>query len=163
MAVIQDVVYNHFGPADNPLPRFGPYVHHERTTGWGASVNLQCDEVRNFIIDNAVMWLRDYRVDGLRLDAVHALIDTSPIHILQSLAEEVDALSVHLGRPLTLIAESDLNEPKLITPREAGGFGVHAQWSDDFHHAVHVALTCYAHGSTLSSDEAIMEVLVALA
>ncbi len=141
MAVIQDVVYNHFGPADNPLPRFGPYVHDERTTGWGASVDLQCDEVRRFIIDNAMMWLRDYHVDGLRLDAVHALIDTSPIHILQSLAEEVDALSVHLGRPLTLIAESDLNEPKLITPREAGGFGVHAQWSDDFHHAVHVALT----------------------
>lgn len=141
IAVIQDVVYNHLGPAGNHLSAFGPYLHDEQGTAWGASVNLENQEVRRFIIDNALMWLRDYHVDGLRLDAVHALVDTSPTHILQSLAEEVDALSVHLARPLTLIAESDLNDPLLITPREAGGYGLDAQWSDDFHHSVHVALT----------------------
>jgi maltooligosyltrehalose trehalohydrolase len=87
------------------------------------------------------MWLRDFHVDGLRLDAVHALVDTSPKHILRELAEEVDALAAHVGRPLYLVAESDLNDPVVVTPREAGGHGVQAQWSDDFHHAVHVALT----------------------
>ncbi len=87
------------------------------------------------------MWLRDYHVDGLRLDAVHALVDHRAVHLLEELSQEVDALSTHLGRPLTLIAESDLNDPKLITPRAAGGYGLTAQWSDDFHHVVHVALT----------------------
>jgi len=141
LAVIQDVVYNHLGPSGNHLPRFGPYLHAERSNTWGPSINLDSVEVRRFILDNAAMWMRDYHVDGLRLDAVHALADTSPVHILQELAEETDALSAFLGRPLTLIAESDLNDPTLIMPREAGGYGLHAQWSDDFHHAVHVALT----------------------
>ena len=103
-------------------------------------------EVRRYIIDNARMWLEDYHVDGLRLDAVHALDDDSETHLLEELAVEVAVLSAHLGRPLTLIAESDLNEPILVTPREAGGFGLDAQWSDDFHHALHVALTGETHG-----------------
>jgi maltooligosyltrehalose trehalohydrolase len=99
------------------------------------------DEVRRYITDNALMWLRDYHVDGLRLDAVHALADTRAVHLLEELAGEVALISAAVGRPLTLIAESDLNDPKLITPGQAGGFGLDAQWSDDFHHAVHVALT----------------------
>ncbi|MHB1234062.1 MAG: malto-oligosyltrehalose trehalohydrolase [Microbacteriaceae bacterium] len=141
IGVIQDVVYNHLGPSGNYLPRFGPYLTEGSANTWGDSVNLAEPAVRDYIIRNAVMWLHDYHVDGLRLDAVHALIDTSPKHLLQELAEEVDSLSAFLGRPLTLIAESDLNDPKLITPREGGGYGLAAQWSDDFHHAVHVALT----------------------
>jgi maltooligosyltrehalose trehalohydrolase len=140
VAVVQDVVYNHFGPSGNYLPRFGPYLHTE-TTSWGSAVNLEETEVRRYIVDNAAMWLRDYHVDALRLDAVHALVDSSPKHLLQELAEDVEALAASVRRSLTLIAESDLNDPTLITPREAGGYGIDAQWSDDFHHAVHVALT----------------------
>ncbi|MBF0671265.1 MAG: malto-oligosyltrehalose trehalohydrolase [Salinibacterium sp.] len=144
LGVIQDVVYNHLGPSGNYLPEFGPYLSEGRGNTWGSSVNLDSDgsdEVRRFIIDNALMWLRDYRVDGLRLDAVHALVDSRAVHVLEEMAVEVAALSAAVGRPLSLIAESDLNDPKLITPREAGGFGLDGQWSDDFHHAVHVALT----------------------
>jgi len=141
LAVIQDVVYNHLGPSGNYLPRFGPYLHEASANTWGSSVNLDAPQVRRYILDNVAMWMRDYHVDGLRLDAVHALVDTSPTHLLQEMAEETDALSAFLGRPLTLIAESDLNDPALITPREGGGYGLPAQWSDDFHHAVHVALT----------------------
>jgi maltooligosyltrehalose trehalohydrolase len=144
LAVIQDVVYNHLGPSGNYLPRFGPYLNSSAKNTWGEAVNLdgpECAPVRRFILDNARMWLHDYHVDGLRLDAVHALVDHSPKHLLQELAEETDALSAFLGRPLSLIAESDLNDPTLITPREAGGYGLAAQWSDDFHHAVHVAVT----------------------
>ncbi|WP_148612398.1 malto-oligosyltrehalose trehalohydrolase [Nocardioides rubriscoriae] len=143
LGVIQDVVYNHLGPSGNYLPEFGPYLTQGRST-WGDLVNLDGEgsaEVRRYILDNALMWLRDFHVDGLRLDAVHALHDRSPTHLLEEMAIEVAALSAHLGRPLTLIAESDLNDPRLVTPREAGGYGLDAQWSDDFHHAVHVALT----------------------
>jgi len=143
LGVIQDVVYNHLGPSGNYLPLFGPYLKQGRNT-WGDLVNLDGEgsaEVRRFILDNVRMWLEDYHVDGLRLDAVHALVDASRPHLLEEMAVEVAALSAHLGRPLTLIAESDLNDPRLITPREAGGNGLDAQWSDDFHHAVHVALT----------------------
>ncbi len=141
LAVIQDVVHNHLGASGNYLPRYGPYLRDDSANTWGAAVNLAEPVVRRFILDNAAMWLRDYHVDGLRLDAVHALVDESEKHLLQELAEETDALSAHLGRPLTLIAESDMNEPKLIMPREAGGYGLTAQWSDDHHHAMHVALT----------------------
>ena len=141
LAVIQDVVYNHLGPSGNYLPEFGPYLRDGSATTWGDSIELDEPAVRDYIIENALMWLRDRHVDGLRLDAVHALHDASRTHILKELAERVDALSAHLGRPLTLIAESDLNDPTLVLPREAGGYGLTAQWSDDWHHAVHVALT----------------------
>jgi len=143
IGVIQDVVYNHLGPSGNYLPRFGPYLKQGRNT-WGDLVNLDGEgsaEVRRFILDNALMWLRDYHVDGLRLDAVHALADESDTHLLEQLVIEVESLSAHLNRPLTLIAESDLNDTRMVTPREGGGYGLDAQWSDDFHHAVHVALT----------------------
>ncbi|MEJ6554849.1 malto-oligosyltrehalose trehalohydrolase [Microbacterium esteraromaticum] len=141
LAVIQDVVYNHLGPSGNYLPEFGPYLREGSRNTWGDSIDLDETAVREFIIDNALMWLRDRHVDGLRLDAVHALHDDSRTHILKELAERVDALSAHEGRPLALIAESDLNDPTLILPREAGGYGLTGQWSDDWHHAVHVALT----------------------
>lgn len=139
LAVIQDVVYNHLGPSGNYLPEFGPYLRDGASNTWGLSVNLDERAVRDYIVENALMWLRDFHLDGLRLDAVHALHDEQPLHILQELAEAADALSAHVGRPLSLIAESDLNEPRLILPREAGGYGLTAQWSDDYHHAVHVA------------------------
>ncbi|WP_426319777.1 malto-oligosyltrehalose trehalohydrolase [Microbacterium sp. E-13] len=141
LGVIQDVVYNHLGPSGNYLPEFGPYLRDAESNTWGSSVDLDEPEVRRYIVDNALMWLRDYHVDGLRLDAVHALQDRGPVHILQELAEAVDALSAHLRRPLTLIAESDLNDARLIAAREADGYGLTAQWSDDYHHALHVALT----------------------
>ncbi|MET8254055.1 malto-oligosyltrehalose trehalohydrolase [Micromonospora sp. NPDC005197] len=143
LGVILDVVYNHFGPSGAYAPRFGPYLAEQSNT-WGRSVNLDgphSDEVRRYIIDSVLMWLRDYHVDGLRLDAVHALPDTRAIPLLEELAIEVESLSTHLGRPLSLIAESDLNDPRLITPREAGGYGLHAQWNDDAHHALHTLLT----------------------
>jgi len=144
IGVIQDVVYNHLGPSGNYLPEFGPYLHESAGNTWGSSLNLDgahSDPVRRYIVDNALMWLRDYHVDGLRLDAVHALNDSSAVHVLEQLSMEVQALSAEVGRPLTLIAESDLNDPRLVTSREANGYGLDAQWSDDFHHAVHVALT----------------------
>jgi maltooligosyltrehalose trehalohydrolase len=144
LAVIQDVVYNHLGPSGNYLPQFGPYLKDGAANVWGDTVNLDgedSDEVRRYIIDNALMWLRDYHVDGLRLDAVHALLDTRATHLLEELSIEVEALSTFLNRPLSLIAESDLNDPRMITPREAGGYGLTAQWSDDFHHALYVSLT----------------------
>ena len=144
IGVIQDVVHNHLGPSGNYLPVYGPYLSDAEGNTWGASVNLDgadSGEVRRYIIDSALMWLGDYHVDGLRLDAVHALKDSSAVHLLEELGSEVAVLSAHVGRPLSLIAESDLNDPKLITPREANGYGLDAQWSDDFHHAVHVALT----------------------
>ena len=144
IGVIQDVVYNHLGPSGNYLPKFGPYLRGDKANTWGSALNLdgpESDEVRRYIIDNALMWLRDYHLDGLRLDAVHALVDTRATDLLEELAIEVDALSPHIGRPLVLIAESDLNDPRLITSREAHGDGLDAQWSDDFHHALHVALT----------------------
>ncbi|WP_435206867.1 malto-oligosyltrehalose trehalohydrolase [Micromonospora sp. bgisy143] len=143
LGVILDVVYNHFGPSGAYAPRFGPYLA-EQSNSWGRSINLDgphSDEVRRYIIDSVLMWLRDYHVDGLRLDAVHALPDTRAVPLLEELAVSVESLSTHLGRPLSLIAESDLNDPRLITPREAGGFGLHAQWNDDAHHALHTLLT----------------------
>ncbi|MFC5730386.1 MULTISPECIES: malto-oligosyltrehalose trehalohydrolase [Nocardioides] len=143
LGVVQDVVYNHLGPSGNYLPEFGPYLKQGRNT-WGDLVNLDGDgsaEVRRYILDNVTMWLSDYHVDALRLDAVHALADGSGTHLLEEMAVEVAALSAHQRRPLTLIAESDLNDPLLVRPREARGYGLDAQWSDDFHHAVHVALT----------------------
>ena len=144
IGVIQDVVHNHLGPSGNYLPEFGPYVQSEGANPWGSQINLDggaAPEVRRLILDSVRMWFTDFHVDGLRLDAVHALVDSSEVHLLEEMAVEVAAHSVHLGRPLALIAESDLNDAHMVTPREAGGLGLDAQWSDDFHHAVHAALT----------------------
>ncbi|WP_096305208.1 malto-oligosyltrehalose trehalohydrolase [Jatrophihabitans sp. GAS493] len=140
LAVVLDVVYNHLGPSGNYLPKFGPYLKSGRNT-WGDLVNLEVEAVRRFIIDNALMWLRDFHIDGLRLDAVHALVDSSTPHLLTQLATEVDALSAAIRRPLSLIAESDLNDPVMITSRESGGHGLTAQWDDDVHHSLHALLT----------------------
>lgn len=141
LAVVQDVVYNHLGPSGNYLPLYGPYLSSAGRSTWGEHVNLAEPEVRRFILDNVRFWFEDMHVDALRLDAVHALHDEAETHILEEMAIETAALSAHLGRPLELIAESDMNDPKLITPREGGGYGLDGQWSDDFHHGVHVALT----------------------
>ena len=144
IGVVLDVVYNHLGPAGNYLPEFGPYFSERHHTNWGAAVNFDgpgSDEVRRFVVDNAVMWLRDYHIDGLRLDAVHAIIDDSAVHVLEELAGEVDALAGRLGRHLFLIAESDLNDPRFVRPRDAGGFGLDAAWADEWHHALHAVLT----------------------
>ncbi|SDD62939.1 malto-oligosyltrehalose trehalohydrolase [Actinokineospora iranica] len=142
IGVILDVVYNHLGPSGAYLDRFGPYFAGKNI--WGPTLNLDgpgSDEVRRYVLDNALAWFRDYHVDGLRLDAVHALVDTRATNLLEELATEVDALATALRRPLTLIAESDLNDPRHVTPRAAGGYGLDAQWCDDVHHVLHVALT----------------------
>ncbi len=144
LAVIMDVVYNHLGPEGNYLGRFGPYFTNRYHTPWGAAINLDgpgSDEVRRFLCDNALMWLRDYHLDGLRIDAVHAIFDMSAVHFLEQLADEVRKLEARLGRHLVVIAESDLNDPRLVRPPEAGGYGLDAQWSDDFHHALWTVLT----------------------
>ena len=144
LAVIMDVVYNHFGPSGNYVGKYGPYFTDLHKTPWGDAVNLEdsgSHEVRRFFCDNALMWLRDYHIDGLRLDAVTAYMDRSAIHFLEQLSAEVDALETSTGRHYFLIAESDLNDPRLIKPREAGGYGMDAQWSDDFHHALVTLLT----------------------
>lgn len=144
LAAVLDVVYNHLGPSGNYLDEFGPYFSGAYSTPWGPSINLDdghSDIVRRFICDSALMWLRDYRFDGLRVDAVHAFHDRSAIHLLEQLRTEVRELERASGRPLVVIAESDLNDPRVVTPREAGGQGCDAQWSDDFHHALHALLT----------------------
>jgi maltooligosyltrehalose trehalohydrolase len=144
LAVLIDVVYNHLGPAGNYLAEFGPYFSDRHRTPWGEAVNFDgphSDEVRQFFIDNALMWLREYHADGLRLDAIHAIVDTSAIPFLELLATEVAELSAHLSQHLVLIAESDLNDPRVVRNWEIGGFGYDAQWSDDFHHALHTVLT----------------------
>ena len=143
LAVLLDVVYNHFGPVGNYTGVFGPYLDQAHHTPWGGAVNLEADwshQVRRFFCDNALMWMRDFHIDGLRLDAVHAFVDRSAIHFLEQLAAETRALEIALGRRLLLIAESDLNDPRLVTPRSAGGYALDAQWSDDFHHALFAVL-----------------------
>jgi len=149
LAVILDVVYNHLGPTGNYLSNFAPYFSPRYSTPWGMALNYDGPdnrEVRRFFCDNALMWLRDYHFDGLRLDAVHAIFDFSAQPFLEQLAMEVKSLSAHLGRHLILIPESDLNDPRLLWPRERGGFGLDAQWSDDFHHALHTVLTGETNG-----------------
>ena len=144
LAVLLDVVYNHFGPSGNYTGKFGPYLTDAHQTPWGGAVNLEeagSHQVRRFFCDNARMWLRDFHIDGLRIDAVHSFVDRSATHFLQQLAAEVETLSATIGRALVLIAESDLNDPRVVTPRECGGFGMDAQWSDDFHHALFAVLS----------------------
>ncbi|MGW1892888.1 malto-oligosyltrehalose trehalohydrolase [Streptomyces sp. NPDC002004] len=149
LGVVLDVVHNHLGPSGNHLPAFGPYFTDTHHTPWGAAVNLDApgsDEVRAYLLGSALAWLRDYRLDGLRLDAVHALCDTRALTFLEELSTAVDGLSAELGRPLFLIAESDLCDPRVITPRARGGLGIDAQWNDDFHHALHTAVTGESRG-----------------
>jgi maltooligosyltrehalose trehalohydrolase len=144
LAVLLDVVYNHLGPSGNYLGQFGPYFTHSHHTPWGDAVNLEdggSHEVRRFFCDNAVMWLRDYHFDGLRLDAVHAYMDRSAINFMEQITVEVRALEAQTGRHHVVIAESDLNNPRFVAAREAGGYGMDAQWSDDFHHALVTILT----------------------
>jgi len=144
LAIILDVVYNHFGPEGNYLPQFGPYLTSRYATPWGSAVNFDdrgSDEVRRFVCDNAKMWLHDYHFDGLRIDAIHSIVDTSAIQILEQLSAEVAELEKSLGRSLVLIAESDLNDPRIVRHSELGGYNIQAQWSDDFHHALHSVLT----------------------
>jgi len=144
LGVIMDVVYNHLGPAGNYLPEFGPYFSQRHQTNWGPAINFDgpgSDEVRRFVVDNALMWLRDYRCDGLRLDAVHAITDDSATHILEQLGAEVAALAASQGRPLFLVAESDLNDPRFVRAVDAGGYGLDAAWADEWHHALHATLT----------------------
>ena len=150
LAVLLDVVYNHFGPDGNYTGLFGPYITESHRTPWGGAINLEeagSDEVRRFLCDNALMWLRDYHFDGLRLDAIHAFVDRSAKHFLEQLSEEVEMLSNQEGKEFVLIAESDLNDPRVVTPRvssmgrDCEGYGMDAQWSDDFHHALFALLT----------------------
>src|SRR5258706_2483341 len=140
IGVLLDVVYNHLGPDGNYLARYGPYFTDRYKSNLGAAINYDgphSDPVRRFVIDNAVMWLRDYGFDGLRLDAVHAIFSFDAVHVLEELATAVKELGAKLGRSLVLIAESDLNDPRLVWPASRGGYGLDAHWADDFHHAVH--------------------------
>jgi maltooligosyltrehalose trehalohydrolase len=148
LAVALDVVYNHLGPDGNYLSEIGPYFNDAYVTPWGQAVNLDgadSHEVRRWVLDNVQLWLRDFHVDGLRLDAVHELHDDTALPVLEEMSREVDALAAATGRTLWLVAESDRNDPRTVTPRgegdATGGLGVHGQWADDVHHALHVALT----------------------
>jgi malto-oligosyltrehalose trehalohydrolase len=144
LAVVLDVVHNHLGPSGNYWDRFGPFLTPAHQTPWGDAVNLDqpgSDDVRAILLDSAMQWLRDFHLDGLRLDAVHELVDRRAFTFLEELSETVEALSDQLGRPLSLIAESDRNDPRTVTPRSDGGLGMTAQWDDDVHHALHWLIT----------------------
>jgi maltooligosyltrehalose trehalohydrolase len=149
LAVFLDVVYNHLGPEGNYLAEFGPYFTDRYRTFWGAALNYDgagSDGVRDFVLDNVRTWLQEFHVDGLRLDAVHAIFDFSPVHILRAIKEADDDVGRRVGRAVHVIAESDLNDVRLLLPPERGGYGLDAQWSDDFHHTVHAYLTREQHG-----------------
>ncbi len=148
LGVCLDVVFNHLGPSGNHLPEFGPYFTDTHHTPWGPAVNLDAadsDEVRAFFLGCALSWLRDFHVDVLRLDAVHALVDDRALTFLEELAAAVDDLAAQTGRAVWLVAESDQNDPRTTAPRGvdggAGGLGLHAQWADDIHHSLFALLT----------------------
>jgi maltooligosyltrehalose trehalohydrolase len=144
LAVILDVVYNHLGPEGNYLREFGPYFTDRYRTLWGDGWNLDgpgSDEVRRYILDNALYWITEFRLDGLRLDAADTIVDQSALHLLEELTATVHRQARFLGRQVSVIAESAANDPRFVRSPEVGGYGLDAQWSDDFHHAVHVALT----------------------
>jgi maltooligosyltrehalose trehalohydrolase len=144
LAVILDVVYNHLGPEGNYLREFGPFFTDQHQTPWGAAINYDgpsCRVVRDFVLENVRYWIRDFHIDGLRLDAVHAIQDDSPAHLLTEIKQTADQEARLQNRPVHVIAESNLNDVKLIDPASRRGYGLDAQWSDDFHHCVHVLLT----------------------
>jgi maltooligosyltrehalose trehalohydrolase len=145
MAVFLDVVYNHFGPDGNVFPRFGDYLTDKYKTPWGAAVNYDgpgCEVVRGMVLDNVRMWVRDFHVDGLRLDATDQIFDRSPRHIVSEIAEVAHAAADHAGRRCFVFAETDQNDaPRYLRPVDRGGYEIDGQWNDDFHHAVHVTLT----------------------
>ena len=144
VAVVLDVVYNHLGPEGNYLHEFGPYFTDRYRTPWGDAVNFDgpdSDPVRHYFISNALYWITEYHIDALRLDAIHGIYDFSALHILRELAEAVHRQGAALGRRVYVIAESDLNDVRVIDPPESGGYGLDAQWNDDFHHALRTLLT----------------------
>jgi maltooligosyltrehalose trehalohydrolase len=144
LGVVMDVVYNHLGPSGNHLAAFGPYFTDTHQTPWGDAVSYDAadsGEVRRFVVDNALHWLRDFHCDGLRLDAVHAIVDDSATHLLEEIATAVHALGAQVRKPLWVVAESDRNDPHTVRSTEAGGQGLDGAWADDLHHAIHVALT----------------------
>ncbi|MGD0899959.1 MAG: malto-oligosyltrehalose trehalohydrolase, partial [Thermoguttaceae bacterium] len=144
LAVILDVVYNHFGPEGNYFERFGPYFTDRYRTPWGKAINFDApgsDAVRRFFVDNALAWVRDFHADGLRLDAVHAIYDCSPRHILAEIREALAQEAARQNRSLHAIAESNQNDTRLVRPADQGGYGLDGVWSDDFHHSVHALLT----------------------
>jgi maltooligosyltrehalose trehalohydrolase len=144
LAIILDVVYNHLGPEGNYLSDFGPYFTDRYRTPWGASLNFdgpQSDEVRRFFVENALYWVTNFHVDALRLDAIHGIVDLSAQPFLAELADTVHEEAKRIGRRIYLIAESNLNDARVVRPREFGGYGLDAQWNDDFHHALHALLT----------------------
>ncbi len=144
MAVVLDVVYNHLGPEGNYLGDFGPYFTDRYRTPWGAAINFDgphSDEVRRFFLENALCWFAEYRMDALRLDAIHGIMDFSAYPFLEQLGDTVRAFAERSERKIYLIPESDLNDSRVITPKEHGGYGLSAQWNDDFHHALHTLLT----------------------
>jgi maltooligosyltrehalose trehalohydrolase len=144
LAIILDVVYNHLGPEGNYLANYGPYFTDRYKTPWGSAINFdgpESDEVRNFIIDNALYWVMEYHADGLRIDAIHGIFDFSARHILYDITEAVHQQAKKLGRPVCVIAESDLNDVRVIDSPKKGGYGLDAQWNDDFHHCLHTLLT----------------------
>ncbi|WP_207493244.1 malto-oligosyltrehalose trehalohydrolase [Aridibaculum aurantiacum] len=144
IAVVLDVVYNHMGPEGNYLGAFGPYFTSKYNTPWGNAINFDdahCDGVRSYFIENVLMWFRDFHIDALRMDAVHAIKDFSPVHILREIKLHVNELSQHTGRQHHLIVELDLNDTRFINPLEEQGFGMDGQWIDEFHHALRVTAT----------------------
>src|SRR6185503_18677210 len=144
LAVVLDVVYNHLGPEGNYLGDFAPYFSQRHRTPWGPALNFDgthSDEVRRYFIENALSWITDFHLDGLRLDAVHGIVDTSAVPFLLELAGSVKERSRSLGREAYLFPESDLNDSRLVRPADSFGYGLDAQWSDDFHHLLHVLLT----------------------
>ncbi len=149
LAVILDVVYNHVGPEGNYLSDYAPYFTERYRTPWGRAINFdgpESDGVRRFITDNALYWVTEYHFDGLRIDAVHGIFDFSARHILLDIREEVQRQAKNLGRHIAVIAESDLNDVRIINPPGKGGYGLDAQWNDDFHHSLHTLLTKERHG-----------------
>jgi maltooligosyltrehalose trehalohydrolase len=144
LAVILDVVYNHLGPEGNYLGEFGPYFTDRYRTPWGSAINYDgpdSDPVRHYVVSNALYWITEYHIDGLRLDAIHGIFDFSATHILAELTSAVHAQAGHLNRHVVVIGESDLNDTRIIDPPSRGGYGLDAQWNDDFHHALRVTLT----------------------